>query len=1209
VALLCLVALAAPLPTATRAQADDAEAWARAMVDHPAAAAGDLDAQCLDLIGMVAREPGHPLAEAALGIVQLAQPGLHDQAAVARRLEELPADGLTPAAGRRLALLLGASRAGRLPADELPSDLHPDYAGQAFVLAPLGPRANVLAWRTPRPELTEPGFGVEHEGTEGPVRWRPMRRAPLARLLQPAERVAEGRGQALSAVVFDAPGGGPAFVELEVRSGGGGPASYALSINGETPVVVDRLASPGSALAHHGVVLRDGRNRAVLQTSLDRRVQFALRVLGPDGRPREVRVVTDPDALDGPLGPAKDARPPETPPPTSLAWLDGLARRGPDAEALLGVLRFHGGQEPEGLAHVRTAHELAPDRSGLTALLADLVGRADYLPRTWKRSTQRRLAEEVLEQEPHRPDTALHVLTLMADEDREEEAIAGLLALCEERPRLPDARLALADVYGRLEMHVAAESALDEALALAPESPRVLGERARLLAAHGQDTRAAELRLAALRAGGATGSGLRGAAERFLAVGQAERALELMREGVLRDDDRAARIDLGQLLAKLDRLDEADAVYAELAGRQPDWERPWMERADVALRRGDAEGERTALREALARRPSLRAARDRLLALGGEDDTDAFFSREALDVDAVMAAYDDAGQADSVVHVLDHAIVRVYTDGGMETYTQDVWRVRDLAGCEELGRMRPDGEVVRLAVVKPDGTEFEPVRSGGYVMPNLKPGDFVVHVRRSTSGPPADGVVRCGSWTFASTEQPFLRSRYVVAVPEALALRLVERQFDGEHGTEPWGESVVHRFETRDRARVLPEPHAPPSTWFLPWVEFGMDADADAILAGMTAALVEPTRVTPEVREAALAAVQGVEGDAARARALHGFVNERLDQRGWGSATAGLLEREGNAAYLYAALLSAADVPHELVWSRNVSPEADPEPDPPFVEPGYWRRKLLVRVDPRDGEPAWCDMDYKLLPYGELLGDAPGAPAVALPSQRTLSLPDRPLAERPTLNVEMDLALEADGSAEVDATLAFQAAPGWIYKEPVREIPGASRKGWVTQLLAQFVPGVDVSAFELPGLDGDERPLAIRGQGRVPTYLDDDGESLTCELPIQALSLAAQLAGGEGPRRLPFFLAEPVVQSSVVRLRLAEGLRATSLPRGLAEETLGGRYELSVEPDGSRGLTIRRDVAIPPFVIPAAEHAAFAAFCQRVDEAERGVLRFVRDVP
>jgi hypothetical protein len=48
------------------------------------------------------------------------------------------------------------------------------------------------------------------------------------------------------------------------------------------------------------------------------------------------------------------------------------------------------------------------------------------------------------------------------------------------------------------------------------------------------------------------------------------------------------------------------------------------------------------------------------------------------------------------------------------------------------------------------------------------------------------------------------RSRKVLAVPATLPLWLVARQFDGSHESAAWDDSLVHRFETVDRARVLP---------------------------------------------------------------------------------------------------------------------------------------------------------------------------------------------------------------------------------------------------------------------------------------------------------------------------------------------------------------------------------------------------------------------
>jgi hypothetical protein len=419
----------------------------------------------------------------------------------------------------------------------------------------------------------------------------------------------------------------------------------------------------------------------------------------------------------------------------------------------------------------------------------------------------------------------------------------------------------------------------------------------------------------------------------------------------------------------------------------------------------------------------------------------------------------------------------------------------------------------------------------------------------------------------------------------------------------------VHVFEMRDQPRVLAEPQMPRPEQFLPWIEFGMDANRGSAVSSLEVNALDPALVTPEVREAADQALAGVSGDTARARALHAFVNKTLDERGYGSATQALLARQGSASMLYAALLTAADVPHELVYSRNIAPDSEPEPDPPFFEAGRLGRKLLVLVQPRDGEPAFCDMDSKTMPYGQLLGTAPGAPSLALPSRRELTLPDLALADRPgplgaDFHMEFDVA--ADGSAQFQGEAQLKAGFGFVAKEQIREIPALMRKGILTQVAAQVVPGLDVSDFKLPGLDDEDAPVRIEVKGRVPTFLDSDGAALTCKLPLPALEMAQGIAGGEGERRLPYFLDAPLVSDSSVRLRLGAGLSVLEMPAGLQQDSPGGSYELRFEQPSPDVLAIRRTVALHPFVMQAADYADFAAFCARIDEAERGLLRFAR---
>jgi hypothetical protein len=1243
-ALLALGLLAAAAP----AQDADLATWAQLLVDHPLAARGDRDAVARSTLGLLRDEPAHPLAEAALRLLELQLPELDDPQAVGEEVlaldaAALRAAGLSPPAARQLQRLQGQLAAAYAPSAALGADLFPGFLSRFMVLGPLPDAGDPLELRAASPEFTDPGLDREHAtvGLAGkPARWVALARSPLRPCVM-AESVLDGTlGWALLACAFDAPGG-PAFVEVETSAAGGqafaigtagggrgrtlnpfGSAAagglgsagdadahaYSFSLNGEPAIVVDPRGRPGSPLRAHPVVLRNGRNRLVFAVPMGEHGALAVRVLGPDGWPLELLVEARPG---DPLGEPVAGTPPAAPPPRSVDVLSALPVPGVDEQALLGVLLGIDGRPAEGLAHVQLAQAREPARPGLQALLARRTLASDYLPDTWRRNTARALAESVVEQDPLNLAMALHVAGLVADEDREPEAVARLTELSEALPARSDALLQLATVYRKLDMDAQAEDALRRAADRTPGRPDVLRRLADLLGRQGRRTEAAGLELAALRAGGATARGLQSVAARLAALGRGADALELLREAVARDDAPSGRLALAGQLADLQRLDEADALLAALAQVYPRWLEPVLLRADLAGRRGDTAAERARLEEALARNPSQRPARERLAELGVPDAAEALFAAEALDLEALRRLDVDAGSEDSVVKIVDSAILHVWPDGSRETLTQDLYRVRDLKGCEQMGELRLPGEVLRVATIKPDGTEFEPVLvQGAYVMPSLQPGDCIVTETRVYEGAPPDGVVRLGGWYFASPEQPFGLSRYVVSVPRELPLRLVERNVQGvvTHEQHASGDAVVHVFEAMDQPRMLDEPHAPPPKWWLPWIEFGMDDDVPRHLAQLALGAREPVQVTPEIRAAADKVLAGVQGDEARARALHAFVNTALDQRGWQGATSALLGREGSGTFLYSALLAAADVPHELVWSRGVAPEADEEPDPPFVESGYWSRKLLVLVEPRDGPAAWCDLDSESLPYGRLMHDAPGAPAVALPSRRLLTVPAAPMDDRPTFDFALQVQASSDGSAQVQATAVPRGGLEWVYKENLRQAPAPLLKKWVQEVFASVAPGIDLSRHDLPGLREADVPLTLTGEGRVAHFLDDDGSSLSCQLPMPPLDLGAELAGGEGRRRLPYFLPEAVVQYTDARITLPPGLDVLELPAGLSLAWKVGRYDLTVQPDGSGGITVRRRVALPPFAMEPDEYAAFADFCAQVDAAERGRLRLARPV-
>ncbi|MBI5363764.1 MAG: hypothetical protein HZA53_11345, partial [Planctomycetes bacterium] len=112
------------------------------------------------------------------------------------------------------------------------------------------------------------------------------------------------------------------------------------------------------------------------------------------------------------------------------------------------------------------------------------------------------------------------------------------------------------------------------------------------------------------------------------------------------------------------------------------------------------------------------------------------------------------------------------------------------------------------------------------------------------------------------------------------------------------------------------------------------------------------------------------------------------------------------------------------------------------------------------------------------------------------------------------------------------------------------------------------------------------------------------KFPAPALNLSAVLAGGEGVRKLPYFLGNAIVSVVDVKLTLPEGLRLVDGPPKTNTSWQGGRFELSIEPENERSLRLTRKLLLAPFYIQPNDYPRFAQFCAQADEVERVPLRF-----
>jgi tetratricopeptide (TPR) repeat protein len=1196
------------------------EEWARSLVATPHYATDDVDARIAEWCELVRATPSHPLTDLAIGMIARSAPDRPRD--IAGKILTLDQRSVHPLAFEDLAALKLRTTLEGLPHKDVPKtpipDLHPDAAPRALVLGPLAGSAfdADLGAACIAPETA---LSLPRSQALRAIGWLPVQRNISTAELDFESACAADSGWALVLLPFEHEGGvgwfeldfsgasAPGWISVRSAEGEGLDGASAfdgcrVAFDDGSVQELDFLSAERSLVWRSARSWRKGVNRVCVALPIGAGFDFSARLRDLSGT---VQLWRTPEHPLGELGAGQAGAAAAESLIGALEHLEATEPRGPYAEALLGFAKFRDGRMTEGLAHVELALQMAPESVELMTFAAELYNMRSSLPETWRRTRARELVEAALAVAPSHVRAQVAMARILAPEDREEDALRGLEAL-ESDARSVTPVLEQANLLTKLELEVRAEARLREALEQEPQSPRVLEALADRQSSYGLTFLARDTHEAQLRSKFDLSS-LSSYADAQARLGERIAAFEARRTLARLQGGPGSRAALAASLVELGSLDEADSLWAELVADYPQQTYFLLRRADVAHRRRDRDGEIALLERVLSLEPSQREARSRLHGLGATDPAMATFTRFAVSAKEALEGFDASRWNDHIVRALDVAVVHVFEDGAFEQWTLERDVARDLEGCEQLGKQQPSGDMLSISTVKQkDGKSYEPVLvDGEYVMPALEPGDAVESSSRGFSGVPSDGLGSTTQWYFASTDAPYFLSRFVVSLPKSLDMQLTERNFRGEHEVLDEGERVVHIFTARNVDRVIPEPGAPPQAWYLPWVVFSKAQDLERIERELVDDLRVATRLTPQLIETAALACEGTETEEQRARALHAFVSQALDQRAATSrvsALSALLTRNGNPALLYSALLTAVGIENELIWSRGVEPAADPAPERELAGASRWTRELFVLVKPEGAEPAWCDLARKTLPYGKMLASAPGAEAFSVTRRAWTTLPEVTPTERPGETTTVAVRVGAERAAEVEVALEFTGNMGFAIKEQLREVPKAQMKRTVTGIASRIVPGISLAEYALDGLDGDDAPVSVRAKGVHKTLFDSKGGEFTCRLPFTQLDLSRSVAS-EGERKLPFLLQRASVSRTRVRFELPDGRVLASEHPEVVLEFAGGRYRLAFEEVSPAGFTVVRELYLPAGVIAAADFPAFVAFARSVDEAERVRIR------
>ena len=687
-------------------------------------------------------------------------------------------------------------------------------------------------------------------------------------------------------------------------------------------------------------------------------------------------------------------------------------------------------------------------------------------------------------------------------------------------------------------------------------------------------------------------------------------------------DDAAAEylrlFQLGDILDEAQKL-EADLEYAQLAGdkakarklrelraeRFPDRAEPVLDRADLLLAEGKQKEAVSYLAKSIAAHPDeLYELRQVSESLGAEELFAGFRKNGA----EVIKAFEAGGRKydQPQVLVLDYTVVRLFEDGSSVELTHNILRMQSQEAVDENGEYQvPEGaRLLTLHTVKADGTRLEPEAIAGkssLSLPNLSVGDYVEFetVRGESPSVGFPGGYIGNRFYFQSFEVPFDHTELVVVLPQKLEPVLDPRGPAPQTVRESKDGLTVLRWRKNESRPLTQEPLSVSSREFIPSINLGLKASWEAYVESLRDLLADKDVYDPAAYDE-VHKLLGDEMDAkpsVRAARLYRWVTEQIEPTDnvFGGASAMLAARTGSRERVLRYMLQLAGVQSDLVLARGA--EADHSqaklPDPDTY--GY----LLLRVATESG-PVWLSAGARHAPFGYLPPQLWGEQALLVgPGAQVVALPN-PKLEAGLRNIDADVQLKADGSAEVHIKETHRGPSAVNWRDDLDEIPGAELNARFEEAYAvQLIPGARLTKLTITGREDAEAPLVLDYTVEVASLGHRVGNQQRIP-PLFGSMLSSRYArAGE---RKTAELAGPSQAADVkIRVALPQGARVASSPRSEKLGYQGATFSSSVRVEGGN-VEIARSLRMPQLRVTPEEYQKLATFCRYVDLTEGAEL-------
>lgn len=939
------------------------------------------------------------------------------------------------------------------------------------------------------------------------------------------------------------------------------------------------------------VKVGQGRHRVLIRTLTD---SASIRLLNRDGTSAQIETdikAEKPYGLEKPLVLGD---------PNPINGLVTALREGKEVELtpLVAALAAHAAHV-DGLDDVASTllskAATAKDAAAVTSMMAAQYARGDVaFPDQVRRANEKELFTRAAAADERLWYAKAWLLLDDADQRGLVEAVEPLRKLVQDSPNVPDITVQLARVYGKLGWRAERMRTLQE---LAKRFPDDRDALTLYVTALEEDGALAEADKVATRI-----KKLDPDAEVDLDRAVARRDWKAAIEELKRlEKRRPDRKEIAQRIADvLNRSGDPSAAAAQLEkalAKNPLDTNSRFRIADHAYAKGDTTALRRALAEALQAGAKGNEIREAVELLEGASLLEPY-RQDGRKVIKEFEAWEKRGKhmEGNAARILDYAATWVHTDGSAEMLEHEILRMQSQEAVQKEAEQKPpEGLVLRLRVIKPDGSILEPEPVAGkptLTMPHLAVGDYleIEHITATASDGGKGRRYRGPHWFFREADKGYWRSEFVVLTPKDKPLDIETVGKVPAATTKENGTFVERRWRVDESPPAPEEPDAPNPREFLPSVRIGWGINLDDTLVRYVDAASEETPLDPRLRKLALSIVEGIPATKKddRARALYKWLSEQVQDGQEGDGRRVLTGKGGNRQVAFLYLLRLLGTPAELalVKSRTAPPPVSKMSEVETYD------NIVARLDTESG-PRWLTVRDKFAPFGYVPAELRGQPAIRLvhgtPRDTTPAL-----GAADGVTIEGKAVMKDDGSASLELSQSYGGRMGIGLRNVLDRIPPGKHQELVeTQLLATNVPGARLKSLTFENKEDLAAPLIVKMKAEVPQL----ARSVSNKLLLKSLFRVdiAQVASLP-ERQTPLLLAT----SSHVEVKLQIVVPSTmrmpnSLPSGSLRD--GDRTVVVKDTVEGNAITLNRVVDIPAGrVKPGEEYARFVAFTRAADQ-------------